>query len=79
MLIAASEGESDHSGNDDSAPLPASGWSTVLDLDPEIVAMLAWAAERVRLKWRPPPCPEPSRLDDWFLVVARAGSLPGGA
>ncbi len=27
-----------------------------------------------RARWRPPPCPEPSRLDDWFLGVARAGS-----
>ncbi len=74
MSIAASEGESDHSGNDDSVPLPPSGWSTVPDSDPEMVAMLAWAAERVGLEWRPPPCPEPSRLDDWFLGVARAGS-----
>ncbi len=74
MSIAASEGESDHSGNDDSAPLPPSWRSTVPDSDLEIVAMLAQAADRVGLKWRPPPCPEPSRLDDWFLGVARAGS-----
>ncbi len=53
---------------------PPSGRSTVPDSDPEMVAMLAWAAERVGLEWRPPPCPEPSRLDDWFLGVARAGS-----
>ncbi len=32
---------------------------------------LARAAESVGLEWRPPPCPEPSRLDDWFLGVAR--------
>ncbi len=74
MSIAASEGESDHSGNDDSAPLPPSGRSTVPDSDLEMVAMLAHVAERVGLEWRPPPCPEPSRLDDWFLGVARAGS-----
>ncbi len=72
MSIAALEGESDHSGNDDLAPLPPSGRSTVPD--PEMVAMLAWASERVGLERRPPPCPEPSRLDDWFLGVARAGS-----
>ncbi len=30
------------------------------------------SAESVGLEWRPPPCPEPSRLDDWFLGVARA-------
>ncbi len=51
-----------------------SGRSAVPDSDPEMVAMLARAAESVGLEWRPPPCPEPSRLDDWFLGVARAGS-----
>ncbi len=72
--IGASEGESDQSGDDGSVPLPPSGRSTVPDSDPEMVAMLARAAESVGLEWRPPPCPEPSRLDDWFLRVARAGS-----
>ncbi len=72
MSIAASEGESDLSGDDDVAQLPPSGQSTVPDS--EMVAMLARAAERVGLEWRPPPRPEPSRLDDWFLGVARAGS-----
>ncbi len=51
---------------------PPSGRSAVPDS--EMVAMLARAAESVGLEWRPPPCPEPSRLDDWFLGVARAGS-----
>ncbi len=37
------------------------------ELDPEMTAMLSWAAERVGLEWRPPRCPEPSRLDDWVL------------
>ncbi len=74
MSIATSEGESDQSGDDGSVPLPPSGWSAVPDSDPEMVAMLARAAESVGLEWRPPPCPEPSRLDDWFLGVARAGS-----
>ncbi len=64
MSIATSEGESDQSGDDGSVP----------DSDPEMVAMLARAAESVGLEWRPPPCPGPSRLDDWFLGVARAGS-----
>ncbi len=40
------------------------------------MAMLSRAANRVGLVWNPPPCPEPSRLDDWFLGVARAGSQP---
>ncbi len=39
-----------------------------------MTAMLSRAAERVGLEWRKPQCPEPSRLDDWFLGVACAGS-----
>ncbi len=39
-----------------------------------ITAMLSRAAERVGLEWRLPLCPEPSRLDDWFLGVVCAGS-----
>ncbi len=74
MSIATSEGESDQSGNYGSVPLPPSGRSAVPDSDPEMVAMLARAAESAGLEWRPPPCPEPSRLDDWFLWVARAVS-----
>ncbi len=74
MSIATSEGESDQSGDDGSVPLPPSGRSAVPDSDLEMVAMLARAAESVGLEWRPPRCPEPSRLDDWFLGVARAGS-----
>ncbi len=42
--------------------------------DLEVTAMLSRAIERVGLEWRKPPCPEPSRLDDWFLGVACAGS-----
>ncbi len=42
--------------------------------DLKITAMLFRAAERVGLEWRPPPCPESSMLDDWFLCVACAGS-----
>ncbi len=42
--------------------------------DLEMTAMLSRAAERVGVKWRSPPCPEPSRLDDWFLRLACAGS-----
>ncbi len=74
ISIATSEGESDQSGDDGSVPLPPSGRSAVPDSVSEMVAMLARAAESVGLEWRPPPCPEPSRLDDWFLGVARAGS-----
>ena len=42
--------------------------------DLEIRAMLFQAARKVGLEWKNPQCPEPSRLDDWFLRVARAGS-----
>lgn len=62
------------SGDDDPAVLPPSGQPAILDMDLEIVAMLARAAERVGLEWKPPLRPEPLRLDDWFLGVARAGS-----
>ncbi len=80
MSIATLEGESDQSGDDGSVPLPPSGRSAVPNSDPEMVAMLARAAESVGLEWRPPPCPEPSRLDDWFLGVAPrwfSGPHPG--
>ncbi len=40
----------------------------------EMTAMLSRAAEMLGLEWRKPPCPKPSRLDDWFLRVACAGS-----
>ncbi len=42
--------------------------------DLEVTAMLSRATERVGLEWRKPPCPETSRLDDWFLGIACAGS-----
>ncbi len=32
-----------------------------------MTAMLSRAAESIGLHWRPPPSPERSRLDDWFL------------
>ncbi len=76
MPIAASEGESDFAGDDALAQLPPSGTVAVPDTDPEMMAMLSRAANRVGLVWNPPPCPEPSRLDYWFLGVARAGSQP---
>ncbi len=43
--------------------------------DREVTAMFSRAPERVGLEWRKPPCPEPLKLDDWFLGVACAGSL----
>ncbi len=66
MSIAASEGELG-SGDDDSAALPPPGSVALPESDPELTAMLCRATESVRLNWRPPPSPEHSRLDDWFL------------
>ncbi len=36
--------------------------------------MLSRAAENVGLVWNPPPRPDPSRLDEWFLGGGHAGS-----
>ncbi len=66
MSIAAS-GDELGSGDYDSASLPPSGRVALPKSDPELTAMLSRAAESVGLHWRPPPSPERSRLDDWFL------------
>ncbi|ROL46838.1 hypothetical protein DPX16_20490 [Anabarilius grahami] len=73
MSISASEGEHESSGDEDSAALPPSGVAALPEPDPELTAVLSRAAEKVGLAWNPPPCPGPSRLDDWYLGVARAG------
>ncbi len=66
MSIAAS-GDELGSGEDDSAALPPSGRVALPESDPELTAMLSRAAESIGLHYRPPPSPEHSRLDDWFL------------
>ncbi len=73
MSVAASEGEPSLSGDDDSAALPPSGVVALSEPDPEMTAMLSRAAENVGLVWYPPPRPDPSRLDEWFLGGGRAG------
>ncbi len=73
MSVAASEGEPSLSGDDDSAALPPSGVVALSEPDPEMMAMLSRAAENVGLVWNPPPRPDPSRLDEWFLGGGRAG------
>ncbi len=73
MSIAASEGEPSLSGDDDSAALPPSGVVALSEPDPEMTAMLSRAAKNVGLVWNPPPRPDPSRLDEWFLGGGRAG------
>ncbi len=77
MSIAASEGESSLSGDDDSAALPPSGVVVLSEPDPEMTAMLSRAAENVGLVWNPPPRPDPSRLDEWFLGGGRGGGRAG--
>ncbi len=47
--------------------LPPSGVIALSEPDPEMMAMLSRAAENVGLVWNPPPRPDPSRLDMWFL------------
>ena len=76
MSIAASQGELGSSGDEDSAVLPPSGAPAPPESDPELTAMLSRAAASIGLEWNPPPCPERSRLDDWFLGAARAESRP---
>ncbi len=50
------------------------GCGSVVRARPEMTAMLSRAAENVGLVWNPPPRPDPSRLDEWFLGGGRAGS-----
>ncbi|XDV12676.1 hypothetical protein PO909_001274 [Leuciscus waleckii] len=70
MSIAASQGGLESSGDDDSAVLPPSGAPALSKSDPKLTAMLSRAAASIGLEWNPPPCPEHSRLDDWFLGAA---------
>ncbi len=53
MLTAASEGEPELSGEEDSAALPPFGMVAMPESDPEMTAMLSRAAMRVGLEWRP--------------------------
>ncbi len=75
MLIAASEVELE-SGDEDSAALLPSRRVASSEPDPELTAMLSRAVKAVGLEWREPLCPEQSRLDDWYLGAAWAGSHP---
>ncbi len=87
MSIATLEGESDQSGDDGSVPLPPSGRSAVPDSDPEMVAMLARAAESVGLEWRPPPYAQTLKAGRlvsrggprWFSGPHPGAFLPGSA
>ncbi len=75
MSIAASEGEPDLSGDDDSAPLPHSRRPAMPDSGTEMVAMLAWAAEKVtRGNIYRIPNPRGWTIDfsRWLALVLRA-------
>lgn len=56
---------------EDSARLPLSGAVAQSEIDAELAAMLAWDAVNIRLEWNPQPCPEHSRLVDWYLGLER--------
>ncbi len=75
MSIAAS-GDELGSGEDDSAALPPSGRVALPESDPELTAMLSRATESIGLHYRPPPSPERSRLDDWFLGAQAKSRQP---
>ncbi len=62
------------SGDVDSAALHPSGVVALSEPDPEMTAMLSRAAENVGLVWNPPPRPDSSRLDKWFLGGGRAAT-----
>lgn len=69
MWIAASEVELGSSGHEDSAALPHLGKVALTESDSELTVMLSWASESIGLMWKPPPCPEYLKLDDWSLLV----------
>ncbi len=55
--------------------LPPSGVVATVAPDPELTAMLAWAAVSIGLEVNRPPSPEPSHLDDWVLGAGRGSQL----
>ncbi|KAL0146880.1 hypothetical protein M9458_057819 [Cirrhinus mrigala] len=68
---AASEGEREPSEADVTAELTALVAESQSVADAEMVAALQRAAKEIGVVWVPPPSPEPSRLDDWFLGSGR--------
>ncbi len=69
MSIAASEDTA--SEDEGKVGLPPSGVVATAASDPELTAMLAWAAVSIGLEVNRPPSPEPSWLDDSFLGAGR--------
>ncbi|KAL0179586.1 hypothetical protein M9458_025028, partial [Cirrhinus mrigala] len=65
----ASEGEPSEA--DVMAELTAPAGESQSVADAEMAAALKRAAKEIGVVWVPPPSPEPSRLDDWFLGSGR--------
>ncbi|KAL0175185.1 hypothetical protein M9458_031153, partial [Cirrhinus mrigala] len=65
----ASEGEPSEADVMAEPTAPAGESQSVADA--EMAAALKRAAKEIRVVWVPPPSPEPSRLDDWFLGSGR--------
>ncbi len=59
--------------DDDSAALPPSGVVALSEPDPRWRLCFPGPPRYVGLVWNPPPRPDPSRLDEWFLGGGRAG------
>ncbi len=75
MLIAESDGSLSLSpGMMTQLWCPLSGVVALSEPDPEMMSMLFRAAENFGLVWNPPPRPDPSRFDEWFLGGGRASS-----
>ncbi|KAI2644611.1 hypothetical protein H4Q32_030719 [Labeo rohita] len=68
---AASEGEREPSEVDVTAEFAAPAAGSQSMADAEMAAALQRAAREIGVAWAPPPGPEPSRLDDWFLGKGR--------
>ncbi|KAL0172912.1 hypothetical protein M9458_033223, partial [Cirrhinus mrigala] len=68
---ALSGGECEPSEADVAAEFTAPAAESQSVADAEMAAALQWAAKEIGIVWVPPPSPNPSRLDDWFLGSGR--------
>lgn len=72
MLITASQGGFESSGNEYLAALPPFGTLALSESDHELMAMLSRAAQSIGLEWISTPRLECSKLDDWSSGAAHA-------
>ncbi len=79
MSIAASGDGLTSSEDEGAVGLPPSGVVATAAPDPELTAMLARAAVSIGLEVKRPLSPEPSRLDDWFLLDCEVDCAVGAA